>query len=144
MVNAATIGPIVFSVGLQVSEEVLNFMSSRHYSTFIIGIFPLIYNWVVNVSARSPLMQGEPGYNSNYPDGSAGFYRVLAWKRGALLVSMIWVAMVVMVLDRKWKSVSIWASIGALEPSLPSLVSAMSHRQDSMILTVLHWSNMMN
>ena len=101
IVNSATIGPIVFFVGLQINEEALNFMPSRHYSAYIIGLFPSIYDWVVNVSSRSPLTSGD-GFNSNYPDGSAGFIGVLGWKRGSLLVSMIWVAMVVMVLVR-WK-----------------------------------------
>jgi AGZA family xanthine/uracil permease-like MFS transporter len=112
VVNAATIGPIVFFVGLQINEEALNFMPSRHFAAYIIGIFPSIYDWVVNISSRSPLTDGS-GYNTNYPAGSAGFIGVLAWKRGALLVSMIWVAMVVMVLDRKWKLASIWAIIGS-------------------------------
>lgn len=38
---------------------------------------------------------------------------VLAWKRGALLVSFVWVGMLVMVIDRKWKLAAIWAGIGA-------------------------------
>ena len=99
VVNSATIGPIVFFVGLQINEEALNFMPSRHYSAYIIGLFPSIYDWAVNVSARSPLTD-DGAYNSNYPAGSAGFIGVLGWKRGSLLVSTIWVAMVVMVLVR--------------------------------------------
>ena len=41
------------------------------------------------------------------------WYGVLAWKRGALLVSFVWVAMIVMVIDRQWKKATIWALIGA-------------------------------
>lgn len=44
IVNSATIGPIVFFVGLQINEEALNFMPSRHYPAYIIGIFPSIYD----------------------------------------------------------------------------------------------------
>jgi len=77
-----------------------------------------LHKGVVNVSARSPMADGDFSdgidANINYPLGVAGFVGVLAWKRGALLVSMIWVAMVVMVLDRKWKVASIWAVIGSL------------------------------
>lgn len=39
---------------------------------------------------------------------------VLAWKRGALLVSFVWVAMLVMVIDRHWTMASVWSLIGAL------------------------------
>jgi hypothetical protein len=112
VVNAATIGPIVFFVGLMINEEALNFMPSRHYPAYIIGIFPSIYDWVVNVAQRAPLT-GDGQYNLNYPTGSPGFVGVLAWKRGALLVSMVWVAMIVMVLDRKWVMAGVWAMIGA-------------------------------
>jgi AGZA family xanthine/uracil permease-like MFS transporter len=112
IVNAATIGPIVFFVGLMINEEALNFMPSRHYPAYIIGIFPSIYDWTVNISQRAPLT-GDGEYNLNYPTGSPGFVGVLAWKRGALLVSMVWVAMIVMVLDRKWVMAGAWAMIGA-------------------------------
>lgn len=90
-------------------------MPSRHYAAYIIGLFPSIYDWAVNITGRSPLQpaNGDP-YNANFPQGSAGFLGVLAWKRGSLLVSLIWVAMIVMVLDRKWVKASIWALVGSL------------------------------
>jgi len=101
IVNSATIGPIVFFVGLMINEEALNFIPNRHYSAYLIGILPSIYDWVVNISARSPLTD-DGLFNTNFPTGSFGWIGVLAWKRGALLVSMVWVAIIVMVLDRKW------------------------------------------
>jgi len=77
-----------------------------------------LHTGVVNISNRSPLADANFAdgidTNINYPQGVAGFIGVLAWKRGALLVSMIWVAMVVMVLDRKWKVAAIWALIGSV------------------------------
>jgi hypothetical protein len=89
-------------------------MPQRHYAAYIIGIFPSIYDWCVNVSYRSPQLALDGFYSSTYPVGSGGFIGVLAWKRGSLLVSMLWVAMVVMVLDRKWITATIWALIAAL------------------------------
>jgi hypothetical protein len=117
IVNLATIGPIVFMVCLMISEETLNFMPNRHYSAFILGIFPSIYDWVVNISARTPLsgfLNGVEAYSTTIPSGSPAFVGILAWKRGSLLVSMLWVAMLVMVLDRKWKGAIAWALISAL------------------------------
>jgi hypothetical protein len=111
IVNQATIGPIVFFVGLQVCEEALAFMPQRHYSAFIIGLFPSIYDWVTNVANRSPLTD-DFTYDTNSP-GTSGWVGVLAWKRGALLVSMLWVAILVNVIDRQWKSASIWAIVAS-------------------------------
>jgi len=112
IVNSATIGPIVLFVGLMVCEEALNFMPNRHYSAFIIGLYPSVYDWVTNVSDRAPLTDGEV-FNKNTP-GTPGWIGVLAWKRGALLVSMLWVAILVQVLDRQWKLATIWAVIASL------------------------------
>lgn len=116
IVNRATIGPIVFFVGLQINEEALNFMPSRHYAAYIIGLFPSIYDWVVNVAGRSSLQgfSGFGSFNTAFPSGLEGWIGVLAWKRGALLVSLVWVAMVVMVLDRKWVLAFVWAIVAAL------------------------------
>jgi hypothetical protein len=120
IVNLATIGPIVFMVCLMINEETLNFMPSRHYSAYIIGIFPSIYDWLVNVSARTPLSgflndgDNVPDYNTTIPPGSTAFIGILAWKRGSLLVSMLWVAMIVMVLDRKWAGAIAWAMISSM------------------------------
>jgi len=111
IVNQATIGPIVFFVGLMVNEEALNFMPARHYSAYIIGLFPSVYDWVTNVADRAPLT-GDGTYNTNTP-GTSGWVGVLAWKRGALLVSLLWVSMLVNVLDRHWLQATIWAAVAA-------------------------------
>jgi adenine/guanine/hypoxanthine permease len=112
IVNPATIGPIVLFVGLMVNEEALAFMPSRHHGAFIIGLFPSIYDWAVNVSARSPLQSDVTGGNIN-DVGSESWYGVLAWKRGSLLISFVWVGMLVMVIDRRWKNATLWALIAA-------------------------------
>src|SRR3569623_665121 len=88
-------------------------MPNRHYAAYIIGLFPSIYDWAVNVSNRSPQSALDGFYSTTYPVGANGFVGVLAWKRGSLLVSMIWTAMVVMILDRKWVTATAWALIGA-------------------------------
>lgn len=81
--------PFLSRSGLMVNEEALNFMPSRHYSAYILGLFPSIYDWVVNVSNRSPIQDLETGGNINLT-GLWQWYGVLAWKRGALLVSFVW------------------------------------------------------
>jgi hypothetical protein len=113
LVNPATIGPIVFFVGLQINEEALNFMPARHYSAYIIGLFPSVYDWVTNIANRAPLASDDLSYDINAP-GSSQWVGVLSWKRGALLVSLLWVSMIVNVLDRQWINASIWAFVASL------------------------------
>jgi hypothetical protein len=113
LVNPATIGPIVFFVGLQVNEECLNFIPARHYSAYIIGLFPSVYDWVTNISNRAPLSDENLSYDVNSP-GASSWVGVLAWKRGALLVSLLWVSMLVNVLDRRWAGAAIWAFVASL------------------------------
>jgi AGZA family xanthine/uracil permease-like MFS transporter len=113
LVNQATIGPIVFFVGLMVCEEALAFMPPRHYSAFIIGLFPSVYDWVTNVSGQSPVTLNGL-WNINPGSGTDGWVGVLAWKRGALLVSMLWVAMLVQVLNRDWFLATVWAIIASI------------------------------
>lgn len=112
LVNQATIGPIVLFVGLMINEEALAFMPARHHSAYVLGLFPSIYDWTVNVSFRSPLLDEDTGGNVN-DVGSNSWYGVQAWKRGALLISFVWVSMIVFVIDRQWKKATIWAMIGA-------------------------------
>ena len=111
IVNQATIGPIVLFVGLMINQECWDFMPSRHYAAYLVGLFPSVYDWVTNVAGRAPLTD-DGTYNTNTP-GSSGWIGVLAWKRGALLVSMLWTAMLVQVIDRQWKLATIWALISA-------------------------------
>lgn len=72
-----------------INEEALNFMPARHYSAYVVGLFPSIYDWVVNVSNMSPIQDFETGGNINLT-GLPQWFGVLAWKRGALLVSFVW------------------------------------------------------
>jgi hypothetical protein len=113
IVNQATIGPIVLFVGLAVNEEALRYVPRRHYSAYIVGLFPSIYDWTVNVSGRSSLQDFTTGFNTNLP-GLDNWFGVLAWKAGALLVSFVWVYMLVMVIDRKWPQAAAMATMGAL------------------------------
>jgi len=112
IVNPATIGPIVFFVGLQVNEEALNFMPSRHYAAYIIGVFPSIFNWVMNTSGRSAMASDDGSYNiNNLGDLWNG---LLAFAQGDLLISLLWTSILVMVMDRRWLGASLWAFIASI------------------------------
>jgi hypothetical protein len=71
-----------------------------------------IYDWTVNVAGRTPIQDSGNGGNTQLT-GLSQWFGVLAWKRGSLLVSFVWVGMLVMVIDRKWKHATFWALVGA-------------------------------
>jgi hypothetical protein len=89
----------------------MNLINLPSLSPEFCSLFPSIYDWVVNVSGTSPI-QGDFGENIKLP-GLDNWYGVLAWKRGALLVSFVWVAMLVMVIDRRWAHATFWAGLAA-------------------------------
>ncbi|CAN0254410.1 unnamed protein product, partial [Ectocarpus fasciculatus] len=116
IVNQPTIGPIVLFVGLMLLEECFRFLPARHYAAVLFGLFPSIADWVTNIAARGPLAGvAEDGtdYNTNLPDLTEGWWGILGLKRGAILVSLCWVAMLVHIIDRKWWQASVWAVISA-------------------------------
>jgi AGZA family xanthine/uracil permease-like MFS transporter len=106
LTSSSSFSTVVLFVGLMVNEEALNFMPSRHYAAYVIGLFPSIYDWAVNVADKSPIQSQDTAGNINLTPFSQWF-GVLAWKRGALLVSFVWVSMLVMVIDRQWKKAAI-------------------------------------
>lgn len=96
------------------------------------GILPPIYEWAISALVRTPIADTTSTYNANYPSGSTGFIGIYAWSKGkwkanamcidksvshyntgSLLISMIWTAMMVMIVDRKWTGACLWSLIGA-------------------------------
>ncbi|CAN0380917.1 unnamed protein product, partial [Ascophyllum nodosum] len=69
-------------------------------------------DWVINITARTPLAglaEDGTAYNSNLPDLPEGWWGILGFKRGAILVSLCWVAILVHIIDRKWWQAAVWA-----------------------------------
>jgi hypothetical protein len=65
------------------------------------------------VTNTGPIQDFESGGNINLT-GLPQWFGLLAWKRGALLVSFVWVATLVNVIDRKWKKAAVWSTVGAV------------------------------
>jgi AGZA family xanthine/uracil permease-like MFS transporter len=116
--NQPTIGPIVLFVGLMINEEALNFIPARHFGAYVIGLFPSVCDWVTNVASRAPIAAADEvtgeAFNVNVPEVPPSYFGVLGLKRGAVLISMLWVAMIVNMIDRKWRLASIWTGIASL------------------------------
>ncbi|CAM9464258.1 unnamed protein product [Ascophyllum nodosum] len=117
LVSKATVGPIVLFVGLAMLEECFRYLPSRHLVVMVFGLFPSICDWVTNIADRAPMSGvAEDGtvYNSNLPDDADWWWGVLGFKRGAVLVSLCWVAILVHIIDRKWWQAACWALISAI------------------------------
>ncbi|CAN0344518.1 unnamed protein product, partial [Ascophyllum nodosum] len=117
IVNQPTVGPIVLFVGLSLIGECFRFLPSRHYVAIVFGLFPSICDWITGIADRVPSTSyaedGTP-YNSNLPDLTEGWWGILGFKRGAILVSLCWVAILVHTIDRKWWQAAFWALFSAI------------------------------
>jgi hypothetical protein len=104
-------------IGLYVNEDVLDFLAPRYFAAYVIGIIPSICDWVVTVSGRTPIQDSDPdgnGYNTQLLGTSSNWFGILALKRGSLLISLFWTAVVVKTIDRKWLQVSLWSLTASL------------------------------
>ncbi|CAN0454962.1 unnamed protein product, partial [Ascophyllum nodosum] len=77
VVNKPTLGPIVLFAGFTLLEKCFRLLSWRHYVAVMFGLFPSACDWVINITARTPLAGlAEDGgaYNSNLPDLPEGWW----------------------------------------------------------------------
>jgi formate-dependent nitrite reductase membrane component NrfD len=65
------------------------------------------------MTSLAPLQSDDGSYDVNSV-GNDGWWGLLTWAQGSLLVSLLWVSMIVNVLDRKWIPAAIWAIISSL------------------------------
>jgi AGZA family xanthine/uracil permease-like MFS transporter len=105
LTNQATIGPIVLFVGLMVCEEALKYLPARHYTVFVIGMFPSVVDWAINNFSAAPVSGftdtgGE--YNASVAGPIINYAGSYALQNGSILISMLWTAMLVYIIDRRW------------------------------------------
>ncbi|CAN0380987.1 unnamed protein product, partial [Ascophyllum nodosum] len=117
IVNKPTLAPIVLFAGFVLLEKCFRLLPSRHYVAVVFGLFPSTCDWVMNITARTPLAglaEDGAAYNSNLPGLSEGWWGMLGFKRGAILVSLCWVAILVHIIDRKWWQAGVWALFSSI------------------------------
>jgi len=88
---------------------------SAHAVAVVLGLVPMLAGWVtqiVDLTARkagSDLMTIAPRFG-----GELAIYGMIALGQGALLVSMIWAAALVWIIERRFLQASAWMLVAAL------------------------------
>mmetsp|Transcript_47573 Transcript_47573/g.101784 ORF Transcript_47573/g.101784 Transcript_47573/m.101784 type:complete len:582 (+) Transcript_47573:114-1859(+) len=131
---AEVLNPIILYVGLVVCVEALETMPPRHWPAFLVALVPGFFDWVQQVAsdfAAAICKEGfmingslvEAGANAACAMGpranaswtlSPTLVAVRALGKGYILTSIIWAAMVVYIVERKFGSAALWAFIASL------------------------------
>eukprot|EP00232_Nephroselmis_pyriformis_P030957 CAMPEP_0182861686 /NCGR_PEP_ID=MMETSP0034_2-20130328/5634_1 /TAXON_ID=156128 /ORGANISM="Nephroselmis pyriformis, Strain CCMP717" /LENGTH=596 /DNA_ID=CAMNT_0024993643 /DNA_START=36 /DNA_END=1826 /DNA_ORIENTATION=+ len=99
------IGPIILFVGLMICEEAVSVLPQRHWAVVFFGLFPSICDWLTN-DVPVGAISGDKAW---------GIYSL---KRGAMLISFFWCAILTYVVDRKWWHAAGWSILTAFVASM--------------------------
>ena len=96
LIPVIAIGPIIFIFGLMICEECTLHLPQRHHCAIFFGIFFGICDYIYLTFSPSATQNG-----------------LNAMSKGSALSSMIWVAIVVYTIDRRWIRAATFCVIGA-------------------------------
>jgi AGZA family xanthine/uracil permease-like MFS transporter len=101
--------------GLEMVSQAFQGVPASHSVAVALGLVPMLAEWVtqiVDLTARkagTDLMTVAPRFG-----GELAIYGMIALGQGALLVSMIWAAALVWVIERRFLQASAWMLVAAL------------------------------
>jgi AGZA family xanthine/uracil permease-like MFS transporter len=142
---------IILWIGVIITAQAFEVTPKRHQVAVVVGLFPALAAWtmlIVKTSlgaatppAGSVALLGLPLVQTAHAAGAfigGGF----ALEQGFLYSAMIWAAIVVCIVDRRWQVAAIWSGIGALL-SLAGLMHSYSFAgRDTVInLPLMDWLN---
>lgn len=96
------IAPIVLFVGLAINQDAFSCTPTHQYPAAILGLFPPFADWIL----------------SQWPSGSKPPPQLAALAHGALLVGIIWTALSVELIERRFKRACIWSLIASTLSSI--------------------------
>jgi len=91
------IAPVILFVGLAINQDAFACIPERHIPAGIIGLFPSVADWII----------------AEWPHGAEPPEALAALANGAILVSILWTALSVFVVDRKFQHAAAWSCVGA-------------------------------
>lgn len=97
LIPVIAIGPIIFIFGLMICEECTMHIAQRHHSAIFFGLFFGVTDYIYT--------QFGPSNPNNGPN---------AMSKGSALSCMLWVAIIVYTIDRKWVHAGIFCMVAAL------------------------------
>lgn len=114
LIPAVAIGPIIFIFGLMICEECTLHIPQRHHCAIFFGIFFGVTDYIF----------------TQYQGNAEGNYGTLAMSRGSALSSMVWVAILVFTIDRRWLTAAFFCCVAAFFASLGVMHQAESFSGD--------------
>jgi AGZA family xanthine/uracil permease-like MFS transporter len=140
---------IILWIGVIIASQAFEVTPSRHFPAVVIGLFPGIAAWVMLV-VKGALTAAGVGSETGPPldaalvaqahAGGAYIGGGFALEQGFLYAAMIWSAIVVGIIDRRWLQSAAWCGIGAVLSALGLMHAYTLTGRDSVIsLPLLDW-----
>lgn len=140
---------IILWIGVIIAAQAFEVTEKRHLVAVVVGLFPGLAAWTMLVvkTALAAAGAGNPGG----PVLDAGLVRAahaagaylgggFALEQGFLYSAMIWSAIVVCIVDRRWNRAAIWSLVGALLAASGLMHSYVLTGRDTAIdLPLLDW-----
>lgn len=93
VIPEATVMPVLIFIGVTSAAQGFQVVTARYYPAVVVALIPVLIDWIGGNAAEGVLV---------------GFQGTLA---GAAFIGMIWGAMIVYIIDRKWINVTITSAI---------------------------------
>jgi len=110
LVSIDSLNPVLLFVGAVVCCDTLSTTPIRHYPAFIIGLMPSLCDWASELGPAADVLHNGTVVYAVQP-AMAG---VLLLKGGAMLVSVMWTASLVCMIDRLYLQMAFWTALAAL------------------------------
>ncbi|UJR38027.1 hypothetical protein I4U23_030709 [Adineta vaga] len=122
VIAVVAVNPVIIFIGLFICSETLTITPPRHYPAFLLGIMPVITDWI-----RTTIINGVSSAYSNFTIPNVYFtenitshitdfsYRGLEnFSGGSLLLCIFITAIMMYMIDRKFIRAAIWSLLAAL------------------------------
>lgn len=134
---------IILWIGVIIASQAFEVTPKRHYVAVVIGLFPALAAWTMlivktSLGAGGALLTQDLLHKAHAAGAFIG--GGFALEQGFLYSAMIWAAIVVYLVDRKWRHAALWCGIGALLSAFGLMHAYALAEHDTVIdLPLLAW-----
>ena len=142
---------IILWIGVIITAQAFEVTPKRHLVAVVVGLFPGLAAWTMlivktSLAAAGAGMPGGPTLDAPLVRAAhaAGAYigGGFALEQGFLYSAMIWAAIVVCIVDRRWTHAAVWSGLGAGLALAGLMHSYMLTGRDTVInLPLMDWIN---
>lgn len=98
----ASVQPVIVAIGLDICKETIGMTPRRHYPAFLLGLMPSMADWALGLSKAADITSDTT---------RAGLTNL---SHGAILVSILLTSVLIYLIDRDYRRLSIWCAIGSV------------------------------